>query len=47
MDPQTYLDNLEKDLNSYFVTEAGRNMARLHLADRAQEVADFNSQFLK
>lgn len=41
--PKTYLDNLENDLTNYFVTESGRALARKHLEERAQEVAEFQA----
>jgi hypothetical protein len=36
--PPEYLQNLEKDLQGYFVTPEGRNMAKKLLAERTQEV---------
>lgn len=38
--PKTYLENLTKDLDSYFVTPQGKALARKKLAERATEVAE-------
>jgi hypothetical protein len=37
--PPTYLENLDDDLDGYFVTAAGRRRARLMLDERAVEVS--------
>lgn len=36
--PEKYLENLENDLDSYFVTEPGKNLAKKLLEDRKAEV---------
>jgi len=41
--PQVYLENLSTDLESYFVTSAGKELARELLAQRAVEVATYLS----
>lgn len=41
IDPETYLENLENDLDGYFVTEEGKAKARALLEERAEEVAQW------
>ena len=41
-DPKIYLENLKKDLDGYFVTQQGREMAQTLLQDRAHEESRFN-----
>lgn len=36
--PREYLNNLQRDLDSYFVTELGRQKARSLLLERAREI---------
>lgn len=38
VDPKEYLENLQNDLDSYFVTEIGKNKAKELLAKRKEEV---------
>ncbi len=40
VDPKEYLENLRTDLDSYFVTEIGKNKAKELLAQREKEVQD-------
>jgi hypothetical protein len=44
--PQSYLENLQQDLNAYFVTDIGRTKARTLLADRAQEVSELSNNLV-
>ena len=39
--PQTYLDNLSRDLPTYFVTQSGRELALKLLSERQNEVSEF------
>ena len=40
VDPKKYLENLRADLDSYFVTDIGKNKAKELLAQREKEVQD-------
>lgn len=42
IDPKEYLKNLEADLDSYFVTEIGKNKSRELLKERKREVKNYS-----
>ncbi len=41
VEPRNYLENLQNDLDAYFVTDQGKDMARRLLSEREQEVIQF------